>query len=182
MRFELNQAMEVLAATPGVLRAMLGNLSRPWIENNYGEATFSPYDVVGHLIHGERCDWITRARIILEHGTARAFEPFDRYAMLEESRGRSLADLLDEFERLRGENLRTLGGLELRPEQLRLRGRHPALGEVTLEQLLATWVAHDLNHVAQIAKAMATQYAEAVGPWRAYLTVLRHEPVRMERG
>lgn len=172
MRFELEQAIEVLQRTPGVLRGMLGGLSEPWVRNNYGEKTFSPFDVVGHLIHGERTDWIVRARTILEYGETKPFEPFDRYAMYEESKGKSLAELLDEFERLRGENLRTLDGLSLTPEQLQQSGMHPALGRVTLGQLLATWVVHDLNHVHQIAKCMAYQCRDDVGPWREYLTIL----------
>jgi len=172
MRFQIDEAIEVLAATPSVLRAMLGGLSEPWVRNNYGEKTFSPFDVIGHLIHGERTDWIPRARMILEEGEARTFEPFDRYAMYEDSKGRSMAELLDTFEALRQENLATLRTLPLKAETLRKRGRHPELGTVTLENLLATWVAHDLNHIAQICKAMAYQYKDAVGPWRAYISVL----------
>jgi hypothetical protein len=173
MQFQLEQAIEVLRRTPSVLRSMLSGLSDPWVFNNYGLDTFSPFDVVGHLIHAERADWIARARMILEHGESRAFEPFDRYAMYEASKGKTLAELLDTFASLRQENVRTVESMSLTPEKLALRGTHPELGTVTLENLLATWVAHDLNHVAQIAKAMASQYREAVGPWEVHLSILR---------
>lgn len=173
MEFRVDRAIEMLGATPGVLRAMLTGLSDPWVFNNYGEQTFSPFDVVGHLIHGERTDWIPRARIILEHGDSRTFEPFDRYAMYEDSRGKTLGELLNTFETLRLENIETLGGMNPTHEQLELRGTHPELGTVTLGALLATWVAHDLNHIAQIAKAMAFQYDGAVGAWRPYISILK---------
>lgn len=170
--FQLEHAVEVLLRTPGVLRTLLAGLPEEWVQNRYGENTFSPFDVVGHLIHGERTDWIPRARIILEHGESRLFEPFDRYAMYEESRGKSIGELLDTFAALRRENLAALAALHLSEAQLDQRGTHPALGPVTLRELLATWVAHDLNHVAQICKAMTFQYREAVGPWRDYLSLL----------
>lgn len=173
MKFQLEQALEVLAGTPQVLRAMLQNKSAEWVCSNYGPNTFSPFDVVGHLIHGEKTDWIPRARMILEHGETRAFEPFDRYAMFEAGKGKTIDTLLDEFERLRLENIRQLKGMNLRADQMALRGKHPALGGVTFQQLLATWVVHDLNHVAQIAKAMSFQYENEVGPWREYLSILR---------
>ena len=170
--FRLDQAVEVLVRTPAVLRAMLGGLSKPWVMNNYGPETWSPFDVVGHLIHGERTDWIPRARIILEHGPSRAFEPFDRYAQYEASRGRAIDQLLDEFESLRRQSLESLRGMKLTDAQLELPGRHPALGPVTLRNLLATWVCHDLNHIHQIAKSMAFQYRDQVGAWREYITIL----------
>jgi hypothetical protein len=170
----------VLQRTPHVLRAMLSGLSGAWTHSNYGEDTFSPYDVLGHLIHGEKTDWIARLRIILQHGPARPFDRYDRYAQFEASRGKTVADLLDEFERLRDGNLKTLLGLRLTPQQFALRGTHPMLGEVTLGNLLATWVAHDMNHVAQIAKCIATQYADAVGPWREYLGILKTPVTRMD--
>ena len=173
MKFQIDKALEILSATPHVLRMMLENKSPEWVCSNYGVNTFSPFDVVGHLIHGEKTDWIPRVRMILEHGEGRAFEPFDRYAMFEESKGKTIADLLDEFEGLRTKNIGLLGAMNLRADQLPLRGMHPALGKVTLEQLLATWVVHDLNHIAQIAKAMAFQYGNEVGPWREYLSILR---------
>lgn len=178
--FELASAMDVLERTPAVLRALLHGLGPEWTHTNYGADTFSPFDVLGHLITGERTDWMVRARLILEHGPARPFDKYDRYAQFEESSGKSLAQLLDEFARLRSGNLAALQALQLTPAQLAQRGTHPALGEVTLAQLLATWVAHDLNHVAQIAKAMATQYATDVGPWREYLGVLNSPITRMD--
>ncbi|MFN0138354.1 MAG: DinB family protein [Phycisphaerae bacterium] len=180
MRFDMRDAVAVLERTPGVLRAMLDGLGDAWLRSNYGNDTFSPFDVVGHLIQGEKTDWIVRTRIILEHGPSRTFDKYDRYAQFEASRGKSIGQLLDEFETLRRHNLQTLAALAITPEKLALRGMHAALGEVTLEQLLSTWVAHDLNHMAQIAKCMATQYADAVGPWREYLGVLKTPITRMD--
>lgn len=170
--FRLDEAMAVLARTPGTLRTMLAGLSEPWIHNNYGPETWSPFDVVGHLIHGERTDWIPRVKIILEHGPAKPFEPFDRYAQYDASKGKSLEQLLNEFESLRRANLATLAKMHLTETQLDREGTHPALGRVTLRQLLATWVVHDLNHIHQIAKSMAYQYRNEVGAWREYLTIL----------
>jgi hypothetical protein len=172
MEFSIPDAMEVLERTPGCLRAMLGGLGEGWIQSNYGENTFSPFDVVGHLIHGERTDWMVRARIILESGPSRPFDPFDRYAMHEAGRGQSIGRLLDTFETLRTANLRDLKAMNLGPDELSRCGTHPALGRVTLAQLLATWVVHDLGHLHQIAKCMAHQYRDHVGPWRAYLSIL----------
>jgi hypothetical protein len=143
--------------------------------SNYGAATFSPFDVVGHLIHGEQTDWMVRVRVILEHGEARPFAPFDRYAMFEASKGKSMTELLRTFALLRAKNLADLRALHLTPEKLDGRGTHPALGGVTLRQLLAAWVVHDLNHLHQIAKAMAFQYQQEVGPWREYLSILPKE-------
>ena len=173
MKFQLQQAVEILSRTPTVLRTMLSDLSEPWIHNNYGEKTFSPFDVVGHLIHGERTDWLPRARIILAHGRDQPFEPFDRYAQFEAGKGKTIADLLDEFESLRARNIADLKALGLTPQQFKLQGTHPELGRVTLGALLATWVTHDLNHIAQIAKALAFQYREHVGPWLKYSSILR---------
>ncbi len=172
MQYQTEHAVEVLSRTPEVLKTMLGGLSDPWVLNNYGPETFSPFDVVGHLIHGERTDWIPRARIILEHGESRTFEPFDRYAMYEDSSGQTIRQLLDTFASLRRDNIETLRALNPTPQQLRLCGTHPELGTVSLEALLATWVAHDLNHLAQIAKAMAYQYNDAVGAWHPYISIL----------
>ena len=172
MEFELNQAKEVLSRTPATLNTLLRPLSESWILGNEGPDTWSPYDVVGHLIHGEETDWMPRAKIILQHGEDRAFEPFDRFAMFEKSKGKSLAELLDDFERARAGSLRELDALALTPALLEKRGRHPELGIVTLKQLLATWVVHDLGHVSQVVRAMAKQYSDAVGPWRAYLSIL----------
>ncbi len=172
MQLELPLALEVLERTPAAFRALLGGLSDAWTAPNEGPDTFSAFDNLGHLIHGERTDWIPRARIILAQGPERRFEPFDRFAQYHESRGKSVADLLDEFARLRAENLATLRGWDLSEAELALEGEHPALGTVTLRQLLATWVAHDLGHIAQTARVLAKQYRDEVGPWRAYLPVL----------
>ena len=172
MDFELTTASAVLERTPHVLRALLSGLSPAWTDADEGPETWSPYVIVGHLIHGERTDWIPRARIILDQGTDRRFTPYDRFAQFHESQGKTLADLLDEFERLRAGNLATLAGWRLTDAELALEGEHPDFGPVTLRQLLATWVAHDLGHLAQTARVMAKQYRDAVGPWRAYLPIL----------
>ena len=172
MNFVLDTGVEVLRRTPATLRALLTDLSTDWTAATEGPETWSPYDIVGHLIHGERTDWIPRARIILEQGPNRRFEPYDRFAQFRESKGKTLSQLLDEFSTLRAENLLTLRGWKLTDEQMALEGEHPALGTVTMRQLLATWVAHDLGHIAQTARVMAKQYRDAVGPWREYLPVL----------
>ena len=172
MNFALDKGIAVLTRTPATLRAMLTDLPAEWTTATEGPETWSPYDIVGHLIHGERTDWIARARIILAQGANRRFEPYDRFAQFRESRGKSLAQLLDEFEKLRAENLVILRDMHLTETHMPLEGEHPAFGTVTLQQLLATWVAHDLGHIAQIARVMAKQYREAVGPWREYLPVL----------
>jgi hypothetical protein len=172
MQFDLSSAILVLERTPQSFRALLGGLTEAWTAPNEGPDTFSAFDNVGHLIHGERTDWIPRARLILEQGPNRRFEPFDRFAQSRETRGKTLAELLDEFASLRAENLSTVRGWNLSEQQLALEGEHPSLGRVTLRQLLAAWVAHDLGHLAQTARVMAKQYREAVGPWRQYLPVL----------
>jgi hypothetical protein len=172
MEFDLSHAFEIMERTPATFRALLGGLTEAWTAPNEGAETFSAFDNVGHLIHGERADWMERARIILAQGENRRFEPYDRFAQVHESRGKSLAELLDELERLRAENLATLRGWNLTERELALEGEHPALGTVTLRQLLSAWVAHDLGHIAQTARVMAKQYREAVGPWREYLPVL----------
>lgn len=172
MDFDLVSGIAVLERTPRTLRAMLAGLPPTWTDATEGPETWSPYVIVGHLIHGERTDWIPRAQIILDQGPQRRFSPFDRFAQFRESRGKSLVELLDEFARLRAENLSTLDRWRLTDAQLALVGEHPELGPVTLRQLLATWVAHDLGHVAQTARVMAKQYRESVGPWRAYLTIM----------
>jgi hypothetical protein len=172
MRFELSHALEVLERTPRTFRALLGGLPEAWTTPNEGPDTFSAFDNLGHLVHGERTDWIPRARIILAQGAERRFEPYDRFAQYTESRGKSTAQLLDEFERLRAGNLATLREWSLSERELALEGEHPSLGTVTLRQLLSAWVAHDLGHVAQTARVLAKQYREAVGPWREYLPVL----------
>jgi len=172
MEFDLAKGVAILERTPGTLRSLLSGLPPGWTEANEGPETWSPYDVLGHLLHGEHTDWLGRARIILEQGADRRFQPFDRTAMFRESQGKTLARLLDEFEQARADNLRTLAGWRLTDEQLALTGEHPVFGAVTLRQLLATWVAHDLAHLGQIARVMAKQYRDAVGPWRAYLAVM----------
>jgi len=172
MPFQLDRAIQVLESTPRTLEAWLVGLSDDWLRANEGPDTFSPVDVLGHLIHGEETDWIPRARIILEHGEARPFEPFDRFAFRRTLAGVSLPELVATFARLRTDNLATLRALELKPAQLALRGTHPSLGRVTMAQLLASWVVHDLGHLAQIARVMAKQYRQDVGPWREFLPVL----------
>ncbi|MBA2707896.1 MAG: DinB family protein [Gemmatimonadaceae bacterium] len=172
MSFQLTDSIAVLERTPATFRALLNGLPDAWTTTNEGPETFSPYDNMGHLIHGERTDWIPRARIILAQGANRRFEPYDRFAQIRESKGKSLAELLDEFAGLRTENLATLREWNLSDSELEREGEHPELGVVTLRQLLAAWVAHDLGHVAQTARVMAKQYREAVGPWRVYLPVL----------
>ena len=170
--FALDEAVALLKRTPATLDALLRGLPDGWIVAHEGGDTWSPFDVVGHLIHGERTDWVPRARIVLEHGEARAFDKFDRFAQFAGSEGRTLVSLLDEFAMLRQNNLGVLAGLGLTDADLDRRGRHPELGVVTLRQLLATWVAHDLDHVMQISRILARQYADEVGPWRAYLRII----------
>ena len=173
MNFSLADAVPVLRATPGTLRSWLVDLPESWTHRNEGPDTWSPFDVVGHLIHGERTDWIPRLEHLLAHGDSRPFVPFDRFAQFRDSRGKSLEQLLDTFSELRRESIGRLESLQLGTRDFYRPGRHPELGPVTLSQLLATWVVHDLNHVAQIARVMGHQYTEAVGPWIEYLPLLR---------
>lgn len=163
----------VLSRTPGTLRALLHGLSAPWVEANEGEGTFSPRDVLGHLIHGEKTDWVPRIKLILEAREAKPFVPFDRFGFRDAIRGTSTTALLDELSSLRTSNLAFLGDLSLSPAQLSLRGRHPELGPVTLGQLLATWAVHDLNHIGQVVRVMSKRYRDTVGPWKAYLGILQ---------
>ena len=172
MSLDLVDALAVLKRTPATLAALLDDLPDVWVFAREGDGTWSPYDVVGHLIHGERTDWIPRLRHIMA-GEARPFAPFDRTAQFTDSRGKSLGELLATFSELRRQSLAQLAALGLSGEDLRRRGLHPDLGEVTLGALLATWVVHDLDHLAQIARTMAKVYAEEVGPWSAYLSILR---------
>ena len=172
MEFQLDQAKEILRRTPATLNALLADLPNDWVLSNEGPETWSPYDVIGHLIEGEETDWIPRARIILEQGETRPFDKFDRFAMFQKSKGKSLLELLAQFEQLRGESLRQLDEMKLTPELLQKRGMHPALGGVTLSQLLSAWVVHDLGHIRQIVRVMAKQYREAIGPWTEYLTIV----------
>ena len=170
--FVIAEAVAMLARTPAIIDALLRGLPDAWIGAHEGTDTWSPFDVVGHLIHGERTDWIPRARIILEHGEGRPFEAFDRTAQFAASRGRTLASLLDEFAEVRTASLRELSAFHLTDTDLERRGQHPVFGMVTLRQLLATWVAHDLDHIVQISRVLARQYSDAVGPWKAYLRVI----------
>jgi len=172
MEHNLSCTISLLTRTPAALNALLRDLPEAWTFSNEGENTWSAFDVVGHLIHGERTDWMPRARMILQFGETKSFVPFDRWGQERETQGKSLAQLLDEFAGLRSESLSELRAMNLRPEDLAGRGRHPALGAVTLSELLATWAAHDLTHVHQISRVMAHQYRDAVGPWSAYLGVL----------
>jgi len=172
---DLNDTVALLARTPATLDALLRDLPESWTMRNEGDGTWSAFDIVGHLIHGERTDWMARTRLILEHGESRPFERFDRLAQERDSRGKTLAELLDEFTRLRDENLRELRGLDLQQEDLERRGVHPAFGPVTLSQLLATWAAHDLTHLHQLSRVMAHQYRQTVGPWTELLGVMQCE-------
>jgi hypothetical protein len=172
MDFDLLTGLAVLERTPHALRALLTGLPVAWIGATEGPETWSPYDIVGHLIHGERTDWVPRAEIILAQGEDRSFAPFDRFAQFRESEGKSLIQLLDTFGQLRTANLAVLTGWHLTDAKLALTGEHPSFGTVTLRQLLAAWVAHDLGHVAQTARVMAKQYRDAVGPWRGYLPIM----------
>ena len=173
MEYKLEETVALLARTPAVLDALLRELPEIWTRGSEGAGSWSPFDVVAHLIHAERDDWIPRARVILDFGETKAFEPFDREGNFRESRGKTLEHLLDEFTRLRTESLQHLSAMRLDPRDLEKKGRHPALGAVTLSQLLATWAAHDLTHVHQISRVMAEQYREAVGPWSKFLGVMQ---------
>jgi len=169
----LHDTVALLTRTPAALDALLRDLPETWTFRNEGENTWSAFDVVGHLIHGERTDWMVRTKIILQFGEGQPFQRFDRWAQVRESQGKSLGQLLDEFARLRSGNLDELRALNLQPEDLERRGQHPALGVVTLSQLLATWAAHDLTHLHQISRIMAHQYRAAVGPWTQFLGVMQ---------
>jgi hypothetical protein len=173
MEHSLQDTVALLARTPAALNALLRDLPETWTFRNEGENTWSAFDIIGHLIHAERADWIPRVKTVLQFGETRAFEPFDRQGHKREVEGKSLGQLLDEFARVRSENLAELHALNLQPADLERRGRHPAFGVVTLSGLLATWAAHDLTHLHQLSRVMAHQYREAVGPWSAYLGVLK---------
>lgn len=173
MEHNLNTTVALLERTPRALDALLRGLPEAWTHCNEGEGTFTTADVVGHLIYADRVDWLPRARMILEHGETCPFEPFDRWGHVEECRGKSLPQIIDEFAKVRAKRLDELSALDLKPEQLERMGRHPALGAVTLSQLLATWAAHDLTHLHQISRIMAHQYREAVGQWSEFLGVMK---------
>jgi hypothetical protein len=176
MPFELTHATDVLRRTPGVLHALLQDLGETWTRASEGPDTFSPFDIVGHLIDGEETDWMARACIILARGDLR-FEPYDRFRHYARNADRSLASLLEEFAELRRANLQRLDSWGITPAQLDLPGQHPALGPVTLRELLAAWVVHDLGHIAQTSRVMAKQYRADVGPWVEYLPVLTDREV-----
>jgi hypothetical protein len=172
MQFQLDQGLEVLTQTPSVLNALLRDKSEAWLNARKTPDSFNAIDVLGHLMHGELTDWIPRIRLILEHGNTRPFEPFDRFGFRELIAGKSVNELLDEFAELRRQSLEALANLSIGNDQPGLPGKHPELGPVTLGNLLATWVVHDLGHISQVVKIMAGEYREAVGPWRVYTTIL----------
>ncbi len=173
MNFTLEKSLEILERTPDVLITMLEDISTDWTLVNEGGDSWSAYDILGHLIHGEKTDWIPRAEIILSNNTDKTFTPFDRLAQVEDSKGKSLSQLLTEFKTLREINIEYLRSKKITDKNLEEKGIHPAFGEVTLSQLLSTWVVHDLNHIAQISRVMAKQYKAAVGPWIEYVRILQ---------
>lgn len=173
MKFSIDNTIEILGQTPDVLITLLQNASDDWVLKNEGGESWSAYDIIGHLTHGEKTDWMTRATIILSKNPDKKFEPFDRFAQFNDNKGKSMTQLLNEFSKLRAENLKQLRSKNISADQLLLKGTHPSFGEVTLAQLLATWVVHDLNHIAQISRVMAFQYKDEVGPWSAYLSILK---------
>lgn len=173
MTFEIHKSLEILNRTPEVLTTLLKGLSEDWTKNNEGVDSWSPYDIVGHLIHGEKTDWLVRAKIMLSSKTNRTFEPFDRFAQLHQGQEKSIKELTDEFKTLRAGNLRELKSLEIDDEKLTRTGIHPELGEANLKELLSAWVVHDLGHISQITRVMAKQYQTEVGPWKAYLGILK---------
>ncbi|GAB4289889.1 MAG: hypothetical protein Kow0098_08040 [Ignavibacteriaceae bacterium] len=173
MKRNIEETVNILSRTPGILKSMLTGLPEVIIKSNEGENTWSPFDVVGHLIHGERTDWIVRIRTILEKGESKTFDPFDRFAQFRESEGKTIDELLNDFSNLRKENLRVLKDLNLTSGQFKLKGRHPEFGVITLSELISTWVVHDLDHIAQISRVIARQYADEVGPWKAFLSILK---------
>ena len=173
MQFDITKSIEILERTPIVLEQILSGLHDDWLMNNEGAGTWSPYDVIGHLIHGEKTDWIQRIKIILSESSDKKFVPFDRFAQLTESRHKTITELLNEFKKLRNENLDYLRSLHIDEAALDKTGIHPAFGKVSLKQLLATWTVHDLNHIVQIARVMGKQYKAAVGPWVEYLKVIQ---------
>jgi len=176
MLFNIDESLDILQRTPRVLDTLLQNLNGHWVFKNEGQNTWSPFDVVGHLIHGEKTDWIPRIRIILDEGTDKKFTPYDRFAQFKDSQGKSLSDLLNEFKSLRRKNLTKLKGIHFTEAMLEKKGIHPAFGEVTLRQSLATWTTHDLAHLSQITRVMAKQYKEEIGPWVKYFSMFNKMP------
>lgn len=173
MDFDLEKSVEILQRTPAILRSLLQGLPDDWVFNNEGPDTFSPFDVVGHLIHGEKTDWRERAAMILQYGESKTFVPYDRFAQFEESKGKTLQQLLDEFDRLRMDNIAWLKSLQLSNQELNKKGVHPSLGIVTLRQLLSAWTVHDLTHIAQVSRVMAKQYKDEIGPWAEFFRILK---------
>ena len=176
MKYDLEQAISVLQKTPEVMKTLLSGLSSEWTANNEGGDSWSPYDVIGHLVHGEKTDWMPRLEIVLREKGNKTFTPYDRFAQFELSKGKSLDELLLEFETLRNQNLQTLRSKNLNREDLQRHGIHPELGPVTLSEMLSAWVVHDLGHIAQVSRVMAKQYKGEVGPWTRYLTILKFTP------
>ena len=172
MNYDHKKTIEVLKRTPQVFKQLLSGLDKDWIMNNEGPETFSPFDVIGHLVHGEKTDWRPRIQRIIEQGNTKTFDLFDRFAMYEESRGKSIDQLLKQFESLRNENIIWLESLKLTNTDFKKTGMHPVLGEVTMENLLATWVVHDLTHIAQATRVMAKQYKDAIGPWTEFFRII----------
>lgn len=172
MEFDVKKSIEILTRTPIVLESLMDGLSEEWVQGNEGENTWSPFDVLGHLIHGEKTDWIQRLHIILSDDVNKTFTPFDRFAQFEESKDKTIKQLLDEFKIARQNNIEILQAKNIAEDTLDRKGVHPVFGEVTLKQLLATWVVHDLGHIAQITRVMAKQYTTEVGPWKEYLPIL----------
>lgn len=172
MTYNIPQAVEILQRTPAVLQSLLSGLSDDWLLNNEGDETFSPYDVVGHLIHGEKTDWTARIKIILQFGNTKPFERWNRFAQYEDSKGKTIQQLLDEFVAIRNENMQWFTSLKLTEADFERKGMHPVLGEVTLKNLLSTWVVHDLTHIAQITRVMAKQYKTEMGPWPEFFRIL----------
>ncbi len=172
MKYSFEGAAEILERTPAVLNTLLRNIDNGWVMSNEGPDTFSPYDVVGHLIHGEKTDWVPRAKIILEFGVSKPFTPWDRFAQYEASKGKTLQQLLDEFEAVRKENMAWFRSTNISEADLEKKGIHPVLGAITLRNLLSTWVVHDLTHIAQVTRVMAKQYKEEMGPWPEFFRIL----------
>jgi hypothetical protein len=172
MKYDHKKACEVLERTPAVLKALLANMDDEWIVNNEGPETFSPFDVMGHLVNGEKTDWRPRITMILEYGNSKTFVSFDRFAQYEESKGKTLQQLLDEFEELRNKNMKWFRSLSISEADLDKKGSHSVLGQVTLRNLLSTWVIHDLTHIAQITRVMAKQYKEEMGPWLEFFRLM----------
>ncbi|MCB0424576.1 MAG: DinB family protein [Mangrovimonas sp.] len=173
MEFSIEKSVEILERTPKTLEVLLNGLSDDWIYNNEGEDTWNVFDVIGHLVHGEKTDWMERTLIILSSDGDKTFAPFDRFAQFKDSRGKTLQQLLEEFQELRTSNLQILKDLQISHSDMKKTGIHPSFGQVTLEQLLSTWVVHDLNHLSQISRVLAKQYKDSVGSWEAYLRILK---------